>query len=391
MRIALVAPFGLRAKGTGRARALPLGRALARRGHQVALFVPPYDGAADSGLCWPDGGVAVINVRLPAGFMLSLPPLAPLWQLVLAWRLVLAVRAWRPEVVHVFKPKGPSGLAGVAFWLLRDRLVIDTDDWEGPGGWNDDPRAGYSALQRRFFAWQERFGLSHARAWTSASRCLRRRAIDFGATQGRVFLLPNGIDEDPLPAGAALPADRQRACEGLRVLLYTRFAGVRVAAVVGIWRQVIAACPAARLTVVGQGLAGEENELVPRMANVELAGWLQPTEMPALFARMCLAIVPWTDTPANQARNSAKVLELMAAGLPMVAYAVGELPATVGGGAVLVPPADEMGFVRAVVGLLNAPERAVQLGAEARRRVLAEYTWDKLVERALEAYERTMT
>ena len=40
MRIAFVAPFGLRAKGTTRARVLPLARELARRGHTVAVFVP---------------------------------------------------------------------------------------------------------------------------------------------------------------------------------------------------------------------------------------------------------------------------------------------------------------------------------------------------------------
>ena len=396
MRIALVAPFGLRAKGTGRARALPLGKALVRLGHQVALFVPPYDGPEASGLRWSDGGVEVINVRLPGALLLSPSVLAPLGQLVLAWRLLLAVRAWHSQAVHVFKPKGPSGLAGMALWLLGDRLVVDTDDWEGPGGWNDDPRSGYSALQRRFFAWQERYGLSHAHAWTAASRCLRQRAIDFGAAPERVFLLPNGVSEREFPPAALGPAGawwggaRQAGGPGAaQVLLYTRFAGVRVVDVAAIWGRVLSVLPEARLVVLGRGLAGEENELAQCVPNVDVAGWLEPAEMPALFARMCLALVPWADTPPNRARNSAKVLELMSAGLPIVAYAVGELPVTLGDSAVLVPPGDEKAFAEAVVALLNAPERAAQLGANARRRVLAEYTWDKLARRALGAYVRT--
>jgi glycosyltransferase involved in cell wall biosynthesis len=410
MRIALVAPFGLRAKGTGRARALPLGKALVRRGHQVALFVPPYDGPEDSGLHWLDAGVEVINVRLPGALILSSPApssaasvglfpkpalprlfaaVAPWWQLVLAWRLLHAVRAWRPEVVHVFKPKGPAGLTGVALWMLRDRLVIDADDWEGPGGWNDDPRTGYSALQRRFFAWQEGYGLSHARAWTAASDCLRRRAIDFGAAPERVFLLPNGVSERQLPP--LTPGPDSAGPEAARVLLYTRFAGVRVADVAAIWRRVTAVLPDARLAVVGRGLAGEENELAHLVPNVDVAGWVEPSEMPVLFASMRVALVPWADTLPNRARNSAKVLELMSAGLPIVAYAVGQLPLTLGDSAAVVPPGDEEAFAGAVVDLLNAPERAVQLGADARRRVLAEYTWDKLAEIALCAYERTIT
>ena len=94
-------------KGTGRARALPLGKALVRLGHQVALFVPPYDGPEDSGLRWSDGGVEVINVRLPGALLLSPSVLAPLGQLVLAWRLLLAVRAWHSQAVHVFQAQGP--------------------------------------------------------------------------------------------------------------------------------------------------------------------------------------------------------------------------------------------------------------------------------------------
>ena len=85
--------------------------------------------------------------------------------------------------MHVFKPKGPSGLVGDGVvgdaWKAttqraRRPLVIDSDDWEGPGGWNDDPRVGYTPLQKRFFAWQERTGLSHADAWTVTSECLRQ-------------------------------------------------------------------------------------------------------------------------------------------------------------------------------------------------------------------------
>ena len=204
MRIAFVAPFGLRAKGTTRARVLPLARELARRGHTVAAFVPPYDSPEDSGRRWIDESVDVINIALP-----GLGQGGAVWHLWLGWRLFRAVRAWQPDVAHVFKPKGPSGLAGALLWITRYKtnderrttkesvirpssVIIDSDDWEGPGGWNDDPRAGYSTLQRRFFAWQERYGLSHADAWTVTSDCLRRRTVEFGADPSRVLTLHNG-------------------------------------------------------------------------------------------------------------------------------------------------------------------------------------------------------
>ena len=391
MRIAFVAPFGLRAKGTTRARVLPLARELAWRGHTVAVFVPPYDSPEDSGRRWVDESVEVINLALP-----GLGQGGAAWHLWLGGRLFRAVRAWQPDVAHVFKPKGPSGLAGALLWSTRYKtkderrttkesvihpssVVIDSDDWEGPGGWNDDPRTGYSALQRHFFASQERFGLSHADAWTVTSECLRQRAIAFGANPERVIVLHNGIEmlsfQQPASSNQ-LPAS---------VILYTRFAGTRAADVAAIWARVRERLPGATLTVVGRGLAGEERELVGA-PGIAVQGWIEPTELPGLLSRMSVAIVPWSDTPSNQARHSAKVLELMVAGLPIVAYAVGELPATLGEAGVLVPPGDADAFAAAVAALLADPDRAAQLGAAAQTRVKSVFAWDRLADVSLAAY-----
>ncbi len=383
-RIALVAPFGLRAKGTTRARVLPLARQLARLGQQVAVFVPPYDSPEDAGRRWNDAGVEVIHCTLPRVAAGSAG-----WHLALAWQLLGQVRAWRPDIVHAFKPKGPSGLVAAALWAGRGdhgwpRLVMDSDDWEGPGGWNDDPRTGYSSLQRRFFAWQERYGLSHADAWTVTSECLRRRAIGFGAPSERVFVLHNGVDatrpasararEGPGPAG--LPT----------AVLYTRFAGVRPADVRAIWRRVHAARPEARLMVIGRGPAGEERELAD-LPGVTVVGWIEPEALPDRLAAAQVALVPWADTPSNRGRHSVKVLELMAAGVPIVAGAVGELPATLGDAAVLVAPGDEAAFARAVLSLLADPATGQRLAATARDRVAELFTWERLVSVAVAAYQ----
>ncbi|MCX7669114.1 MAG: glycosyltransferase, partial [Anaerolineae bacterium] len=290
MRIALVAPFGLRAKGTTRARVLPLGRQLAGMGHRVAVFIPPYDSPEDAGRRWNDAGVEVIHCALARPHAGGAGA-----HLVLAWRLLRAVRAWQPDLVHVFKPKGPSGLVGAALWLRPSRahrpgLVVDSDDWEGPGGWNDDPRTGYTPLQRRFFACQERFGLSHADAWTVTSACLRQRVIGFGAAPDRVFVLHNGIDVArwTLPAG---PAGETVSSAPPTAILYTRFAGVRPADVRSIWRRIRDALPAARLLVVGRGIAGEERNLAD-LPGVTVVGWVEPEALPAHLAAAQVALVP---------------------------------------------------------------------------------------------------
>jgi glycosyltransferase involved in cell wall biosynthesis len=392
MRIALVAPFGLRAKGTARARALPLGQALVRRGHEVTLLVPPYDSPEDSGRRWQDGGVEILNSPLPAGCARR-GWAGALAQVRLTRRLLSAVRAWHPDLVHAFKPKGPSGLVAWALWQSprRPALLIDSDDWEGAGGWNDDARASYSPAQRRFFAWQERYGLAHADAWTVTSDCLRARAITYGATPERVFVLPNALANAEVWRSSAPDAVMAQAEAPYRALLYTRFAGVRVAGVAAIWRRVVERLPQARLCVAGRGLSGEEEQLAGAAPNVDVLGWLEPAQMPAAFAAMNVAIVPWEDCPANRARHSAKVLELMAAGLPVVAYAVGELPVTLGESGTLAAPGDAGALAEAVVALLMDRERAARLGAAARARVAGVYTWEHSAEIALRAYAAALS
>ena len=157
MKIVMVGPFGLRPRGTMSVRALPLAKALVRRGHEATLLLPPWQNPEDSGRTWQEDGVRIENVSLPAG--------VPGWfHLRLATRLIRRVLALQPDIVHAFKPKA---YAGLVHWALHHRpnappVVVDTDDWEGPGGWNEI--RDYAAPLKRFFTWQERWGLRHADA-----------------------------------------------------------------------------------------------------------------------------------------------------------------------------------------------------------------------------------
>ena len=160
---------------------------------------------------------------------------------------------------------------------------------------------------------------------------------------------------------------------------------MRPADVIAIWGRVRERLPDARLTVAGHGVSGEERAL-SGAPGIEVAGWVEPEKLPALLAGMQGALVPWADTPSNRARHSAKVLELMAAGLPVVAYAVGELPVTLGETGILVPPGDVAAFAQAVAELLVDAERARRLGAAAQLRVRERFAWPRLADVTLAAY-----
>lgn len=391
MRIVMIGPFGLRPKTTMSVRALPLAKALVARGHQVTLLLPPWSWPEHSGQRWTEDGVAIENVVLP-------PSVPLLWHMLIAGRLVRRALALRPDVIHCFKPKAYAGLAGWALWWLRRlgltsaRLVMDSDDWEGFGGWNDLEL--YSWPQKRVFAWQERWGLCHNDALTVASRTLQSIAWSLGVPPERVWYVPNGVGELRV-ANCEL---QKVASEGQTVLLYTRFFEFGLERVVEVFRRVKEARPGVRLLVVGKGLFGEETRFLElcRAAGlaeaVEYVGWAEAGALRGYLARADVAVYPFDDTLVNRTKCAVKLLDLMTAGVPVVAEAVGQNAVTIehGTSGLLVPPDDEAVFAAAVVSLLDDPDLRERLGHGAQRRIREQFTWERLavwVERAYTADE----
>jgi len=336
-------------------------------------------------------------------------------------RLVRRALALEPDVVHCFKPKAYAGLSSWWLWqwkrlgLSKVRLVVDADDWEGAGGWNDRER--YSWAQRRMFAWQEQWGLRHCDALTVASRALESIVWSLGVSPSRVFYVPNGVEpskvqtsnfklqapasvlespiSDPstmLRAGLQSPASN---FQPPTILLYTRFFEYRLERVLEVFDRVLQFSPEVRLLVVGKGLFGEEQALLDRAREmgwgdrVEYLGWLEPAELPIVFARADVAIYPFDDTLLNRTKCAVKLIDLLAAGVPVVADAVGQNVEYIRHNetGILVPAGDVEAMARAVVELLNERRRARILGAAAAKDVRERFGWDRLVEIVERAYE----
>jgi glycosyltransferase involved in cell wall biosynthesis len=416
MNVVMVGPFGLRPRGTMGVRALPMARALAARGHGVTVLLPPWQNPEDAGRCWEEDGVAVENIPLP-------PRIPGLFHLLTALRLARRALALRPDVVHFFKPKAYSGLT---HWLLaqlprarRPRLVVDTDDWEGPGGWNEI--GGYTSAQRRFFAWQERWGLTHADAVTVASRALESLVWAMGLPRERVFYVPNGVGRWMLDAGSSMldagVQDSESSIEYPVILLYTRFFEFPISRVVDVLQRVRERVPEARLLVVGKGLFGEEEELL-RLAtesgltvanhaarntdhgsritfhvsgsapDVTYLGWVSPEALPSCFAQADVAIYPFDDTLVNRTKCAVKLVDLLAAGVAVVAEAVGQNREYIRHGETgwLVRPGDVGGFAEAAVRLLQDEALRERLGQAAARDVRERFAWERLVAVVERAY-----
>jgi glycosyltransferase involved in cell wall biosynthesis len=402
VKIVFVGPFGWQPKATMRTRALGLAQALVAQGDQVTILLPPWDDPARAGQQWQEGGVRIINV--------TLPPRWPLFfHILLTWKLVGQTLALKPEVVHLFKPKAYAGLAHLVLWWLRRlggpalRLVVDEDDWEQ--AWNEV--LPYSPGQKRFFAWQERWGLRHADAVTVASRTLEQLVLAERADNGAaVFYLPNGCQiadrQPPTADDQTAPSANPPFFQYLAryssstpiILLYTRFVEFKLARIVWLVQQVAAHCPAARWLVVGSGLNGEEKELAAQLAQAGLADYVHFTGWPvdnlaACFAAAQVAVFPYDDTLINRTKCSVKLIDLLQAGLPVVADDVGQnreyIQAGVSGW--LTPPGDDVTLAQRLVTHLQTPELRQKMGQAARHHVEQYFSWTTLAQVAYPAYK----
>ncbi len=393
-----IAPFGFAPKNTTGRRVMPMARAAAAIGHRVRVIVPPYDDPATYGREWEDDGVEVMCLPRPRFDGMALVGTAwTQWQLARAAADLVA--EWRPDLVHVFKPKAVSGLAQVLIARRRDRpaVVLDLDDWEGRDGWsrNED----YARPLVELFEIQERVGMRRCEAFTAASRLLAERAGEMAADRPALHI-PNGFDPAAYETWAV---DRVgsafRRSLGIRsderlILIYTRFFDYDLEDWATLIRSIAARSAKARFLVLGAGKFGQERDLAADMRIGGLAdrmsflGWLPFADIPSALAAADLALMPLADTVANRAKCSPRYVDLMYAGVPVVTTPVGEALTFISDG--------ETGFVAAdaspeavaesVLQALKA-EGAAQVRERARSRAVEELSWERLTAPLTGLYE----
>lgn len=385
--VMMLGTFGLRPKATLRARALGIAQSLSSE-WTFRLTTTPWDFPDDRGKRWMEAGVPIVNTRevRPWRFPLS------------TIEMVRETNKCGATLVHLFKPKGFGDVA--ARQLARNRpVVVDMDDWEGSGGWNDVGNYGW--LQRRIFDWQERTWPSRAAAITVASRELENRALQLGAKRDAIFYVPNGLTRERYDSLSVdqkdLKQERTRLNLGDRptILLYTRFVEFDATLVVQVMQRILVDVPDAVLLIVGASGDGTAERTIRSWADgrdqpdvVKFAGWSSPENIPRVIAAGDVALHPFSDNLLNRSKCSVKLLELMAAGVPIVTNNVGENANMIkhGRSGLCVPANEVSAMASSVIRLLSHADVAASMGDAARQRVASDFLWEQLAFRVSDAY-----
>jgi glycosyltransferase involved in cell wall biosynthesis len=225
--------------------------------------------------------------------------------------------------------------------------------------------------------------------------CGSRRVVDevvrMGVPKERVLLTPTGVDldlftepPDPTPLRRHLGLV-DRFVVGW-VGSFRRFHALEQAV------EAVAAVPGTALLLVGDG---PERARIQRLARhlgatAVFTGTVAHPELPAYLAAMDAAVIV---APPGQPFHYSplKLAEYLAAGLPVVAPAAGQLAErlTDGVDAIVVPPHNVDAVAAALRRLRDDHEERARLGKAARVAAEAEWSWDHQVRRVIDALDRS--
>ncbi|MDQ3607421.1 MAG: glycosyltransferase family 4 protein [Actinomycetota bacterium] len=206
--------------------------------------------------------------------------------------------------------------------------------------------------------------------------------------EGRVHVIANGVDPQRFPAPAREPLARRPGEPFTVGFLGTLKPWHGLDTLVAAFVALRECHPEARLRIVGDGpqrqAVREALAAAGALEAADLVGAVAPAEVPGHLAAMDVAVAPYPDLRPFYF-SPLKVVESMAAGLPVVASRVGALDELVAHGAtgLLCPPGDPAALTEALAELAGDPARCVRMGAAGRSWVLAERTWDAVVDRVL--------
>jgi MMP alpha-(1->4)-mannosyltransferase len=235
-----------------------------------------------------------------------------------------------------------------------------------------------------FIGMQKRVARTFSRIITVSKNSMQDIGRDFNIPQQRFKVIPNGIDTDlfhPIPEikrerhRIIVTSSAETPLKGLHYLL-------EAVAEISRTRDI-------KLVVVGTlRKNGDTERHLTRLGikkSVTFTGRIENDAFVRHYAKAFIAIVPSVyegfGFPAGEA---------MACGLPVISTTGGALPEVVGDAGILVPPANPVALVKAILVLLDHPELAEQMGRSGFNRVRDCFTWKRAAEMTVEAYRETI-
>jgi glycosyltransferase involved in cell wall biosynthesis len=319
--------------------------------------------------------VEIAGVLRPEGIEVRLIPCRGRLDRQAVESIRTAIREYRPDVVHTHGYKADIyGYAAAR--KMRSPIVATCHNWT-------ESNAAVTA-----YAWADRCVLGRFDKVVAVSSELGRRLRN--GWIGRVTRITNGV---PLDCFAnAAPTLKHELPHGNRIVIGMVARMVRakgISYVLEAARHVLSGIPGALFVFVGDG--PDRSAFETEAQQLGVAGSIVFTgarfDMPGVYRSFDLFLLP----SLNEGMPMS-LLEAMAAGVPVIATAVGGIPEVVAEGrtGLLVKPADAASLGTAIMRLLSDSELRQRLGREGQRVVRATYSAERMAQEYIAVYREVL-
>lgn len=372
LRIALVSPYDYPYPGGVTEHISALDHHLRRMGHSVKIIAPSSKDEEEL----DDHIIKVGETIVPFPFSGSVARISLSPRLFLRVRRIFQRESF--DIIHLHEPTSPA----LSLAVLHESRSVNIGTFHAYRETNPSYELGRPIFRHFIAKLHGRIAVSQA-----------TRDYISSYFPGEYRIIPNGIDVERFGNPAVRPIERFVDDGKLNILFVGRLEkrkGFRY--LLRAFRTIKAAIPEARLLVVGAYSKDDKAPFVRyarhfKLHDVKFIGFVSREELPRWYRTAHVFCAPSTGYESF----GIVLLEAMASGVPIVASDIAGYRSVLQPGVQgdLVPPENEETLARAIIRLLQEPERR-RAYAAAGRATAPRYDWTRISRQVLDFYLETL-
>jgi len=229
-----------------------------------------------------------------------------------------------------------------------------------------------------------------------SSRALKDKARSLGVSEDCIFEAPVGAALERFdPENRGVEIKEQYDLDGPLVVYMGQLQGSSYGELFLRAVEIVAKeWPAAHFMVVGGGerltMLRSASEVLRLSSRLTFTDYVPHEHVPRYLAAADICVATFARNETTVCKSPLKIVEYLAAGRPIVASDVGEVPKMVGDAGIVVKPDDPVAIAEAISCLLGDDKLRARLSLLARRRAEDVYNWDATARNMLAAFSKAL-
>ena len=124
---------------------------------------------------------------------------------------------------------------------------------------------------------------------------------------------------------------------------------------------------------------------------LKFTNYIPHQEIPDYVAAADVCVACFEDNEITKCKSPLKIAEYLAAGKPIVASGVGDVPQMINGAGIIVPPGDSDKLAEGILQILSNPTNLDEMKHSARQQADKYYNWSVIADNFINTYQKTIS